>query len=227
MSKKATKKKVEITYEGKSAYKLFVNKKGEPEKENRVIWGEQGEDKHINTIIKQDGKTSTHSTNQKFPEGHPKRNTNVLPTTGPLELFKAIGQDLTKQMLGKEYKKNDLILLKKDKLQEFVNEIKDNPDKIGVVVMSKEAREKKRQEYIADPITKKELEKITEPQILTNSTNEILMSFQGKVYDVTDFSQNPFNNMLGTMMGFAGKGMPYNELSKKIAKNLEEAKANE
>jgi hypothetical protein len=104
------KKRLEITFEGKTAYKVFTNTHKNKKGETRVIWGEQGKGKHINTIVTSTGETSTHATNENLPEGNKNRNKNILPTTNPQELFGAIEKDLVSQMLSKEYLDDDLIL---------------------------------------------------------------------------------------------------------------------
>ncbi len=219
-------KKFEIQFQGAPAYKGFVNKKEGKvgEKDTRILWGEQKSDKHINTIITKEGKISTHATTQTPLIN----NENILPSTEAKELFNQIESELQKQMLGREYFGNDLILLRKDKLQEFVNFIKGDENqkqnKIDLTPLSQDEHKKQLQEYFAGPITRQELEKITDSQILITPDKKILLYFGKKVFDVTEFSNNPFNNTLGAMMGFSKIGIEFDKLQDKINENIRKIK---
>ena len=221
-----TKKKLEITYDNKTAYKLFTNTRKNKKGETRVLWGEQGKGKHINTIVKPTGETSTHVTNENLPEGNNDRNKNILPTTSPQELFESIEKDLVSQMLGKEYFEDDLILLKMDKIQEFLDYIKNNTGKIDIKIISEEEHKEKMKQYTKGSIKRIDLQKMPSPQILTNQKKDILIFFNSKIFDVTEFSQNVFGNMLGTLMGFTKEGIDFEELPNQIQQNLEKPDLN-
>ena len=215
------KKKLEVIFEGKTVYKVFTNTRKNKKGEIRVLWGEQGKGKHINTIITSEGETSTHVTNENLPEGDKDRNKNILPTTNPIELFGAIEKDLVSQMLGKEYLEDDLVLLKLDKLQEFLDLIKNNTGKLDIKIISEEEQKEKMKQYTNGAITRNDLIKMPSPQVLTNTKQDILIFFNSKVYDVTEFSQNVFANMLGTMMGFTKDGIDFEKLPGQIQARLE------
>ena len=216
------KKKLEVTFEGKTACKVFTNTRKNKKGETRVLWGEQGKGKHINTIVKPTGETSTHVTNENLPEGSKDRNKNILPTTTPQDLFGAIEKDLVAQMLGKEYLEDDLILLKREKLQEFVEQIKNNTGKIDIKIISEEEQKEKMKQYTKGSIKRADLSKMPSPQVLTNPKKDILIYFNSKVFDVTEFSQNVFANTLGKMMGFTKDGLDFNKLPNQIQERLEQ-----
>ncbi|MCX6803775.1 MAG: hypothetical protein NTY48_04370 [Candidatus Diapherotrites archaeon] len=213
MSKK---KNFEITYQGKTAVKLFTDTKEgkQGETDTRVLWSEKGSGKHITTIITKDSKISSHLTNEFLP----------IDETDAKEVFEKMGTELQKQFFGKVYLGDDLILLKKDKLQDFVNLIKgdENKDnhKLELSPLIEEEGKKQLAEYFAGPIKRQELEKYKEPQILTNKEKKILLYYEGKVYDLTETVNNFFGNILGALMGVSEQGISLGQMSEKIVKDL-------
>jgi cytochrome b involved in lipid metabolism len=107
-----------------------------------------------------------------------------------------------------------------DKLQEFINQIKNNNGKLDIKIISEEEQKEKMKKYTEGPIKRIDLQKMPSPQVLTNSKNDLLIFFNSKVFDVTEFSKNVFGNMLGVMLGFTKEGIDFNELPKQIKKNI-------
>ena len=77
-------------------------------------------------------------------------------------------------------------------------------------------------QYTKGSIKRADLSKMPSPQVLTNPKKDILIYFNSKVFDVTEFSQNVFANTLGKMMGFTKDGLDFNKLPNQIQERLEQ-----